>query len=69
MKKLRKYGTAFAVAGSSALVMAAGSVHAAVPAEVTEALGAAKDDGSEIGWAVLAVLIAIAAFKYMRRAI
>ncbi len=69
MKKLRKLGTAFAVAGSSTLALMASSVHAAVPADATAALDTATADVSTIGWAVFAVLIAAMAFKYMRRAL
>lgn len=69
MKKLRNFGTAFAVAGSSALVLAAGSAHAALPEGVKSALDQAQTDGVEVGGMVLGVIIAIAAFKYIRRAL
>ncbi|WP_152226009.1 major capsid protein [Pseudomonas sp. SCB32] len=47
----------------------AGVVMAAVPADATKALTTAGEDTSTIGWAVFAVLVAAAAFKYMRRAL
>lgn len=42
---------------------------AAVPAEVTAALDAAKEDGVTVAGVVLVVIIAIAAFKFIRRAL
>ena len=48
--------------------VAAGSAFAAVPTEVTAAITEAGTDSAVIGGAVLVVLVAIAAFKYMRRA-
>jgi len=48
---------------------AAGVAMAAVPADATKALTTAGDDTNTIGWAVFAVLVAAAAFKYMRRAL
>lgn len=55
------------VGGASALSM--GSVFAAVPADVTTAIETAGTDAGTIGAAVLVVLVGIAAFKYMRRAL
>ncbi|MNF88337.1 Bacteriophage coat protein B [compost metagenome] len=54
-------GTACAFVGSA--------VFAAVPAEATGALTTAGEDTNTIGWAVFAVLVGAAAFKYMRRAL
>ena len=51
-----------------ASTFAAGSAFAALPAEVTTALTEAKADGIAIGTAVLLIVIAIAAFKYLRSA-
>ena len=51
------------------LFLAATQVHAAVPSEVSGALDDAKTDGATIGGIVLAVIVAIAAFKYIRRAL
>lgn len=42
---------------------------AAVDAGVTTALSDAKADGATVGGAVLIVVVAIAAFKYIRRAL
>lgn len=51
------------------LSLAAGSAMAEVPAAVTTALGEAKTDSLTIGGLALVVIISIAAFKYMRRAV
>ena len=56
-----------AVAAGSALI--GSSAFAAVPAEATAALTTAGADVGTIGWAVFGVLVAAAAFKYMRRAL
>lgn len=61
---MQKLKALFAV-GST---VAAGSVFAAVPPEVTDSLTQAGVDAAVIGGAVLVVLVGIAAFKYMRRA-
>lgn len=61
MQKLK----ALFAAGST---VAAGSAFAAVPAEAIDAITQAGTDAAVIGGAVLVVLIGIAAFKYMRRA-
>ena len=42
---------------------------AAVPADVTTALETAQTDGVTVAGLVLGVIIAIAAFKYIRRAL
>lgn len=42
---------------------------AAVDAAVTTSLSDAKADGATVGGAVLVVVVAIAAFKYIRRAL
>lgn len=55
------------VLGSLGLL--AGQAMAEVPAEATSALNTAKADGVAIGGVVLSVIIAIAAFKYIRRAL
>ncbi|WP_071580300.1 major capsid protein [Pseudomonas aeruginosa] len=44
-------------------------VSAAVPEEATGALKTAGTDVNTIGWAVFAVLVAAASFKYMRRSL
>ncbi len=43
--------------------------YAAVPTGATSALDEAGADVGTIGWAVFGVLVAAAAFKYMRRAL
>lgn len=45
------------------------NANAAVPAEVTSALADAKTDGMTVAGTVLTVIIAIAAFKYIRKAL
>lgn len=55
-----------AIVGSS---LFAGAALAAVPTEVTTALTDAKTDGVTVAGIVLTVVIAIAAFKYIRRAL
>ena len=68
MNAVRKYGRqAIVTAGASALMFTT-SVYAAVPAEATDAINAAKTDVNAIGWAVFGVIIAAAIFKYIRRA-
>lgn len=51
----------------SGLAASTGSAFAAVPVEVTTALGDAKTDGVAVATAVLVALVAIYAFKLMRR--
>ena len=50
-------------------VLSMQQANAALSTDVTDALDAAKTDGVAIGGLVLAVIIAIAAFKYLRRAL
>lgn len=54
-------------AAGSAVV--AGSAFAEVPPEVSTAINESGTDAAVIGGAVLVVLVGIAAFKYMRRAL
>lgn len=62
--------TRLLTAGVSTTALAFGNaVYAAVPAEATDALDVAKGDVNTIGWAVFAVIVAAAAFGYMRRAL
>ncbi|MDF3932223.1 major capsid protein [Pseudomonas citronellolis] len=59
-----------AVAGTAALGSTLlATAYAAVPAEATGALATAGEDTNTVGWAVFAVLVAAAAFKYIRRAL
>lgn len=53
----------------SALTLAAGNAMAAVPTEVTTALTDAKADGLTVAGIVLGIIIAIAAFKFIRKAL
>lgn len=59
----RRIGQSVAVAATSVAVAA----HAAVPAEVTTALGDMKTDALAIGGAVLLGVVAIFAFKFIRK--
>ena len=58
-----------AVPGVALIGLSAQQAFAAVPAEVTAALDAAKEDGVTVAGVVLVVIIAIAAFKFIRRAL
>lgn len=51
------------------LAASTGSAFAAVPIEVSTALTDAKDDSLVVAGLALIIVIAIAAFKYMRRAV
>ena len=51
----------------AATLAAAGAAHAEVPTEVTAALGAMKADALVVAGLVLVALIAVAAFKFMRK--
>ncbi|MBI3145639.1 MAG: phage coat protein [Pseudogulbenkiania sp.] len=57
-----------AAAGASTLALA-GSAMAAVPATVTTALTDAGTDAATVSAAVLVVIVGIAAFKFLRRAV
>jgi hypothetical protein len=57
------------MAVGSLLTLTAGQAFAAVPLEVTTALDDAKADGVTVAGVVLVVIIAIAAFKFIRRAL
>lgn len=65
MKKFKqaiKYGVALST-------FVVGSAMAAVPAEVTTALTEAKADGITVAGAILVAIVAIYAFKLMRKAL
>lgn len=64
LKTLRRSLGAAAAIG----VLTVQQAYAALPAEVSTELGTTKTDVVELGGLVLVVLIAAAAFKYMRRA-
>lgn len=65
MQNVKRSLAALATVG----LMSIGQAHAALGTDVTDALETAKTDGVAIGGLVLAVIIAIAAFKYLRRAL
>ena len=54
-------------AGVGSLGLMASSAFAAVPADVTTALEGAKTDGVTVATAVLVAVVAIYAFKLMRK--
>lgn len=56
-------------AALGALAMSAGAAHAALPTEIESALATAKTDGAALGTLVLVVILAIVAFKLLRKAI
>lgn len=60
--------TALKLASAGVLSTVAAAASAAVPESVTTALTGAGTDAATIGGAVLVVLVGIAAFKYMRKA-
>ena len=53
---------------TAAVLASAGSAFAAVPAEVTTAISDMKADGLTVAGAVLVAIIAIAAVKFLRKA-
>lgn len=58
------------IAGGLALVpLMAGSAFAAVPTEVSTELATAKTDAVSVAGLVITIVVAIAAFLFMRRAI
>lgn len=65
---MKKNLSALKLAAAGALSTVAAGASAAVPEAVTSALTGAGTDAGVIGGAVLVVLIGIAAFKYMRKA-
>lgn len=65
MKNFKRVG----LASVAMMSVTAGSAFAALPEGVTEALETAKTDGVAMAGIVLAVIIAIAAFKFIRRAL
>jgi len=50
-------------------LLVAQQAYADIPAEAQAALDAAKEDGPKVAAIVLGIIIAIAAFKYIRRAL
>lgn len=68
MQQLKTLGRSFGAVAAFGL-LAVQQAHAALPAGVTTALTDAQTDGVEIAGIVLGVIIAIVAFKYLRRAL
>jgi uncharacterized membrane protein len=66
MNFLKKTFVAVSVLASTAVATTA---HAALDTDITSAMDLAKTDGVELAGLVLVVIIAIAAFKYIRRAL
>lgn len=64
----RKYGRSLVV-GSALMAAGVAPAMAAVGVDVTTALSDAKADVGTVGGLVLVVIVAAAAFKYMRRAL
>lgn len=54
--------------GVSSLLALVGGAHAAVPAEVTAAIGDMKADGVAVATAFIVAVIAVAAIKFLRSA-
>ncbi|MDP9940651.1 major capsid protein [Ectopseudomonas alcaliphila] len=65
LKVLRRSLGATAAVG----LLAVQQAQAALPEGVTDALDTAKTDGVQVAGIVLGVIIAIAAFKFIRRAL
>lgn len=66
MKRFKSISARLALVPAATLA-AAGAAHAAVPADVTTALGTMKDDALVVAGLVLIAIIAVAAFKFMRK--
>lgn len=60
---------AAAALGLAGAAFVATGAHAEVPADVKTEMDGGKADAKEIGYMALVVVIAIAALKYMRRAV
>jgi hypothetical protein len=65
LKKIAKRGAAV-VAGMGSLV---GAAFAEVPAGVSTALADAKEDAVTVAGLAIVIVVAVAAFKYMRGAV
>lgn len=60
--------TRFVAPAGAALLAFGGSVHAAVPADITTAISTMKDDGVTVATAFVVAVIAVAAIKFLRSA-
>jgi len=67
LEKIKLRAASVGTAVASALALVGSHVHAAVPATVTTALGDMQDDALEVAGLVLIAIIAVAAFKFMRK--
>lgn len=65
---MTKFARFVRVPSLAVLSVAAGSAMAAVPADVTTAISDMKADGLTVATAVLVAIIAIAAVKFLRKA-
>lgn len=66
--RVRSIGTNF-VFGSLIMASGIGMAMAELPAEATSATTTAKTDANTLGGIVLAILIGIAAYKWIRKAL
>ena len=66
MNRFKSISARLAMVPAAAL-SAVGTARAAVPTDVTDALGAMKDDALVVAGLVLVAIIAVAAFKFMRK--
>lgn len=66
-KFIKKIGSSFVVKVTSLFGVGVASAYAAVPLEVTTTLTDAKADAITVAGSVLGLLIAVAAFRYMRK--
>jgi len=64
----RKYGPKV-LAGAALVPVMIGSAFAEVPTEVSTALAEAKTDSVSVAGIVIGIIVAIAAFAFMRKAI
>jgi hypothetical protein len=64
---MKKYAFMVGLVGSSFAMVE--SANAALDSSVTTAISTAGSDGAVLGGLVLAVLVGIAAFKWLRRAV
>ncbi|MFG0609405.1 major capsid protein [Delftia sp. WSY_14] len=62
----RKYGTRVAAVPAVA-IMAMGNAHAVLPTEVETALGSLSTDALKVAGIVLAAIVAVYAFKFIRK--
>ena len=66
MNALRKFAPRFAAVAAAPLILV-GTAHAALPTDVTTALGSLSTDALQVAGIVLAAIIAVFAFKFIRK--